>query len=347
MTIRISVAMGTFNGARFLREQLDSIAEQSLAPAELVIGDDCSTDETLAIAEDFAARAPFPVRIHRNERNRGFADNFLATAERCGGEWIAFCDQDDAWYPHKLERIAERIAAYGPELMFVAHQLDLADGELRLQGRRIPPLARTRLSPPLGMPASWSHGGCAMVFRAELVRDFDWRKRPLDRFDWSSVGRPQQRQLPHDRWVCLLANALGSSLLLAESLGAFRRHGSATTGTHVVPLSDRLRSAAATGAEAYRTGEQAALDAAAALRGLAEAGTGREELLRAAVAFDRLAAVQAGRARLYEDRGLGRRLAELAALVRGKAYFGDSFVSSGVRSLLKDSVAVLAPSLLR
>jgi hypothetical protein len=179
------------------------------------------------------------------------------------------------------------------------------------------------------------------------VRDFDWRKRPLDRFDWASVGRPQQRQLPHDRWLCLLANALGSTLLLAESLGVFRRHGSATTGTHVVPLADRLRSAAATGAEAYRTGEQAALDAAAVLRAFAAESRRRDELLRGAEAFERLARVQAGRARLHERKRIIARLGELAALFQGKAYFGDPFVSSGVRSLLKDAVAALVPAALR
>lgn len=60
---RVSVALATYNGERFLREQLDSLAEQTLLPAELVVSDDGSTDRTVAIVREFAGRAPFPVKL--------------------------------------------------------------------------------------------------------------------------------------------------------------------------------------------------------------------------------------------------------------------------------------------
>jgi glycosyltransferase involved in cell wall biosynthesis len=100
--------MATYNGARFLREQLDSIATQTLLPYELVICDDGSTDATLEIAGQFAKEVSFPVRIYQNESNLGFADNFLKAASLCEGDWIAFSDQDDIWLPHKLATVSRR-----------------------------------------------------------------------------------------------------------------------------------------------------------------------------------------------------------------------------------------------
>ena len=102
---RVSVAMGTYNGERFIRQQLESIAQQTLLPCELVVRDDASTDGTLTIVEEFASHAPFPVRIHKNDVRLGYPDNFMQAAILTNGDWIAFCDQDDFWLPQKLERV--------------------------------------------------------------------------------------------------------------------------------------------------------------------------------------------------------------------------------------------------
>lgn len=63
---RVSVAMATYNGAKYVQEQLDSIRKQRVAPHELVVTDDGSTDDTVTIVEKFAAEAPFPVRVFKN-----------------------------------------------------------------------------------------------------------------------------------------------------------------------------------------------------------------------------------------------------------------------------------------
>src|SRR6478609_12105203 len=107
----VSVAMATYNGAKFLQAQLDSLAAQTQLPDELVVGDDGSSDDTLAILEAFAASAPFPVRVDRNETRPDYGDNFMRTALRCTGDYIAFCDQDDVWLPEKIERCAAAMTA--------------------------------------------------------------------------------------------------------------------------------------------------------------------------------------------------------------------------------------------
>ena len=92
-----SVAMCTYNGARFLGAQLASVAAQARAPDELVVCDDRSTDETARVVEEFAAAAPFRVRLHVNERNLGTTRNFERAVSLCEGDLIALSDQDDVW----------------------------------------------------------------------------------------------------------------------------------------------------------------------------------------------------------------------------------------------------------
>ncbi|MGA2417294.1 MAG: glycosyltransferase, partial [Candidatus Sulfotelmatobacter sp.] len=100
--MNVSIAKATYNGERWLPEQLDSLASQTLQPGALVISDDHSTDGTLAVVRQFATASPFPVRVVKNELRRGFADNFMHALRSCDGDAVAYCDQDDVWNPRKL-----------------------------------------------------------------------------------------------------------------------------------------------------------------------------------------------------------------------------------------------------
>src|SRR5690349_20095217 len=102
----ISVAMCTYNGARFLPEQLESIAAQTRLPGELVVCDDRSTDESAEIVRDFARRSPFSVRLEINQENLGSTKNFEKAIGLCQGEIIALADQDDVWHGQKLSCLA-------------------------------------------------------------------------------------------------------------------------------------------------------------------------------------------------------------------------------------------------
>lgn len=98
----ISIALATYNGSKFLREQLDSILAQSMENFEVVACDDCSTDETRQILEEYASKdSRFKVFLNKN--NLGFKKNFEKIISLCKGEFIAFCDQDDIWEPNHLE----------------------------------------------------------------------------------------------------------------------------------------------------------------------------------------------------------------------------------------------------
>src|SRR5215831_9689965 len=91
---RISVAMCTFNGGRYLEEQLESIALQTRLPCELVVCDDHSADDTTSILKKFQTRAPFPLRIVQNPLRMGSTRNFDQAIGMTVGDFIALCDQD-------------------------------------------------------------------------------------------------------------------------------------------------------------------------------------------------------------------------------------------------------------
>lgn len=104
----ISIAMATFNGAQYLSEQLDSILSQTFSDFELVICDDVSTDDTITILQSYAAKDR-RIKLFRNDYNLGFKKNFEMAISLCSGEYIAFCDQDDIWFPEHLEVLKKNI----------------------------------------------------------------------------------------------------------------------------------------------------------------------------------------------------------------------------------------------
>ena len=104
----ISIALATYNGSKYLREQLDSILAQSMDDFEVVACDDCSTDETPQILEEYASKDS-RFKVFSNKNNLGFKKNFEHILTLCKGEFIAFCDQDDIWEPNHLEILYKNI----------------------------------------------------------------------------------------------------------------------------------------------------------------------------------------------------------------------------------------------
>ena len=117
----ISVVMATYNGERYLVEQLESIRRQTRLPDELVIGDDASTDSTVEIVQRFEQSAPFPVVLLRHAQT-GLGDNFLQSLEASQGDLVAFSDQDDVWLKDKLKRCSEALTTHVADLVVHGRQ---------------------------------------------------------------------------------------------------------------------------------------------------------------------------------------------------------------------------------
>jgi glycosyltransferase involved in cell wall biosynthesis len=200
--------MATFNGEKYILQQLESIARQTLLPTELVITDDGSTDGTLKIVEDFAGGVPFPVKVIRNLSRLGYADNFLKAASLCQGDLIAFCDQDDIWMEEKLSVCVQLFC--DPEVGLVAHsaQTILQSGE---RGRCYPHFSRTIVLDHGKCNPFANRPGFAMVIRKDLLGMFDADRRP-------------ERLLSHDHWLWFLAASSGKVATLARILTLYRQH---------------------------------------------------------------------------------------------------------------------------
>ena len=99
----VSIVIPCYNSGKFIRETLDSILAQTYPHWEALIVDDCSTDDSVAIVEEYAKRdARF--RLYRNEKNSGAAYTRNVALKAAQGKWVAFLDSDDVWFPEKLEK---------------------------------------------------------------------------------------------------------------------------------------------------------------------------------------------------------------------------------------------------
>lgn len=103
--MRLSVAMCTYNGEKYIREQLMSIHNQTLSIDEIVICDDCSEDNTVIIIEDLIQQYNLPIQLQVNAWNHGYRKNFEQAICRCSGDIIFLSDQDDIWMPNKVETV--------------------------------------------------------------------------------------------------------------------------------------------------------------------------------------------------------------------------------------------------
>lgn len=361
---RYSIAMATFNGEAYIREQLNSLAGQSLLPYELVVCDDGSSDRTLDILQEFEKEALFPVRIYRNPSRLGFADNFLQAASKCSGEWVAFCDQDDIWFSEKLVTVNEAIEhSSASDLMLVTHSVQMASEDLSLRNGGQPRSRKDRIAGlntwsaaalggvnklrshkdrtlgPNCHPGFWGLPGFTCVFRRELVACFDWKVRPR-----SYHGNyPSQF---HDNWICMLANALGSVHHIAKPLVIYRRHDAALTGDYErKSLGERIALSRRVGAERYSFMALVARESAAVLSGLAQSAPNArssDKLMRSGMLFQKLASNCAMRAEIYRQKGSKNKFISFMRLVASQGYFGSVFYSLGISSFLKDLTCCFA-----
>jgi glycosyltransferase involved in cell wall biosynthesis len=217
--LTIAVVMTTFNGEEWLEAQLQSISSQTRLPERLVISDDGSTDRTVEIARRFARDAPFDVVLLEGPR-AGVGENFWFATKHAGTEVIAWCDQDDVWYPHKLQ-VCERLMEVS-QVPFVSHSAAVTDATLVPTGRLYPHYRRTRVIEPLvGDPWRAVAGpfvpGFTILVRADLLQSVRWEERPSDHL-WLD-GR-----LAHDEVISLLAFATGRRLEVSDTLASYRQH---------------------------------------------------------------------------------------------------------------------------
>ena len=121
MQKKVSLAMATYNGEKYIAELLESLQNQTQKPWEIIISDDCSTDKTIEIIQRF--KSSLNIKIIQNETNLGINKNFEKAVQNCSGDYILICDQDDVWFPNNIEektRLLENLSNEKPALITTA-----------------------------------------------------------------------------------------------------------------------------------------------------------------------------------------------------------------------------------
>ena len=205
----ISVCMATYNGQKYIREQIDSILSQLGQEDELVISDDASTDSTLEIIGGYGDKR---IKLYPFVRNKSaykksaqlVTTNFEHALQHAKGDFIFLSDQDDVWLPGKVEKCLEALR----QADLVVHDCRVADAELdtvcfsyfsliHVQGGFIHNFIKVK------------YLGCCMAFRREVL----------------TAALPMKPYIAHDTWICLLAELLFKTRRLPVQLSLYRRHG--------------------------------------------------------------------------------------------------------------------------
>ena len=312
----VSVALGTRNGAPFIREQLESILRQTVPVSEIVLSDDDSSDDTLEIARRTVGDR-VPLLIERNDEPLGVTGNFEQAIRRTSAEFVVLCDQDDVWRDDRVEAAvttlrgepdvdlvfsdARIVDAHGvPTGARLFDLLEIGEDELSgiRDGRAFDVLLRRNLAT-----------GATVMFRRSLLE--------------SAMPFPQT--WVHDEWLAMLASVSSRLRVDPRPLVDYRLHGGNAIGARRPTL--RVKVARVLEPGRPRTARLAARAADLVARLVREGAA--QELVAAAeakAAFER-------RRSALPDRRMAR-VAPVLSLVRAHDY--DRFASQGRLDVVRD-----------
>ena len=220
--MRISIAMCTYNGARFLEQQLRSIGAQVLQPFELIICDDGSTDTTAQIVNAFSQAVSFPVHFHRNLTTLGSTKNFEKAIKLCRGDLIALCDQDDFWSPDKLNTMSltfetdPQVAGVFSNAHLIGQDGESLPGDLwqRAAFSKKERKKFSRSSAPYRLMARDTITGATLLFRTCYVGQLV----------------PISTEWVHDGWIALILASIADLRPLPACPMSYRLHAAQQVG---------------------------------------------------------------------------------------------------------------------
>ncbi len=213
----ISVALCTYNGAKYLPQQLGSLKKQHTLPTELIVSDDGSTDLTVEMVEEFKREAPFALRLSINSERLGVVKNFSRAVSLCRGRYIALCDQDDIWLSPRLSTTLEKMKTaekqYGADRPIMVHT-DLS--VINARGKHLAPsyYAMRRLKPV-------ENGSLKTLVMQNVVTGCSVLiNRPL-----ADLALPfPPTVVMHDWWLALVAAAAGKLIYDPYATVLYRQH---------------------------------------------------------------------------------------------------------------------------
>ena len=220
----IDILMATYNGERFIGEQIESIQAQTYGNWHLLVSDDCSGDATLDVVRRYAAEDERIRIVSEGVRYGGAKENFFALMAKSEAPYVMFCDQDDVWLPEKIAKslamMRELEGEHGTDIpLLVLCDMRVVDGELNVINEsfeRYQGLKPQRTKLPQVLAQALGAGCCFLMNRALLLKACRCD-------DFTAVDM-------HDWWVGIAAAAFGRIAYIDEPLSLYRQHGENEVG---------------------------------------------------------------------------------------------------------------------
>ncbi len=226
MAEKIRIVLSTFNGSRFIGQQIKSIQEQSISNWELLVRDDGSTDGTQALLKEFASLDSRIKVVEGEAKNLGPTQSFAYLMKVASdSDYLFFCDQDDFWLPSKiamsLKAIKEIESSESTTIPIAVHSdLSICDENLNIVVHSMKKDSRAKSAPNINlfMPLLAQNfvTGCTLGVNQALLK----ASLPI-----------ANEALMHDWWIALIASALGKIAFIPEALVKYRQHGKNASGT--------------------------------------------------------------------------------------------------------------------
>jgi glycosyltransferase involved in cell wall biosynthesis len=215
---RVDIVVATYNGARYLDEQFESLLAQTYPHWRVIVRDDGSSDHTPDLLAAWQQRHPdrFTI-VHDSRSNLGAAQNFSILLSHTTSPYVALCDQDDVWLPHKLERtltlMRSQEGRYGTSTPLLVHtDLQVVDTELKQVAPSLWALQYLDPHHEMDLARLLTQNvvtGCTALLNRALV---------------TRVGPIPDAVIMHDWWIALVAASLGQVSHLAEATVRYRQH---------------------------------------------------------------------------------------------------------------------------
>lgn len=201
----VSLVMATYNGEKYLREQLDSIYSQTMVPDEVIVVDDCSTDGTVFILKEYKEK--FGLQYFVNERNMGVNKNFEKAISLSSGDYICISDQDDVWKKDKIEKTFSKIKEIeeNAPACVSSHAIHV-DENLKPLFSRVIKFKDSRWEEPLYGNGSQ---GCSLMFNKKL------KDKIL----------PLSKYFIYDHFIGVISCFVGNRCTIGTPLMFYRHHG--------------------------------------------------------------------------------------------------------------------------
>lgn len=212
----VDILLATYNGEKYLAEQIDSVLDQTYQDFRILIRDDNSNDRTVEIIKDYQKKYPDKILFITDDMKCGNSvSNFMQLTEYACSEYAMYCDQDDFWFPDKIKTTLEimqnaerKKGKDNPFLVFADYKI--VDSSLNEAAHRV---------------SNSQIASCSLKFSRLLVQNYvTGCLMMVNKALYSILGEYHNDILMHDWWAALIASAMGDILYIPETVMLYRQH---------------------------------------------------------------------------------------------------------------------------